>query len=583
MRTNKELKNIFSDEDIAFEANELAVFLTERFNKIRKGEILAALLLVKMQKEGHTRLDLKKIQETDTPGTEEKNFKLLSYSRWLEDLKNGSITGQPGEFKPLIVEDDRWVYFHKNWVYENFIAKWIHSWAEKTNSITASPKTGFSKNLNAEQQKAVKVGSERQLLVITGGPGTGKTHIISHLLNSITNQEKSIRVALSAPTGKAASRLNDSVDTTRTEDEIPVAVTIHSLLGKRRNGTYQYHKDNKLPYDLIVVDEASMIDLSLMYHFLQAIPEKSKVIFLGDKDQLASVEAGSILGDLFLAADSSSSVTSNTPLADCMVQLTRSYRFGDKSGVGLLAEAFKKQDYDRVINVLADKNYNDVRLCEKSFLESLDEIYDSFVKPNFERIRRTEDVNEALSVFNSSKILLPLRSGLQGLEWVNNYFETRIKKDFGISGFEEWFHGRPVTATKNNYALKIRNGESGICWSNKNVKKLIFEAEAGEDKAKTLAPGQLSHYETGYTMSIHKSQGSEYDNVIILLPEADFPILTRELLYTAVTRARQTVLVYGRQAILKACVGRRIERSSGLMQKIQNLTVKSHQIDSRSD
>jgi len=583
MRTNEELKNILSHQDIASDARELAVFLTNRFKKIRKGEVLAAILLIKKQKEGHTRLDLKKIQETGIPGTDKKNCKLLSYRRWLEDLKNGSITGRPGDFKPLILEDGRWVYFHKNWVFENFIAKWIHNWAEKTHFITASSKTDFIKNLNAEQQKAVKAGLERQFIVITGGPGTGKTHIISHLLNSITNQEKSIRVALSAPTGKAASRLNDSVDTTGTEAKIPVAVTIHSLLGKRRNGTYKYHKENKLPYNLIVVDEASMIDLSLMYYLLQAIPEKSKVILLGDKDQLASVEAGSILGDLFQAVESSTSAPSRIPLADCMIQLTRSYRFGEKSGVGLLAEAFKKQDYDRVINVLEDQNYNDVRLCEKSFSSSLDEIYDSFVKPNFERIRRIEDVHEALSIYNSSKILLPLRSGLQGLEWVNNYFEARIKKDYGISGFEEWFHGRPVTVTKNNYALKIRNGESGICWSTNGVTKLIFEAEAGETKTKTLASGQIPHYETGYTMSIHKSQGSEYNNVIILLPEVDFPILTRELLYTAVTRARQSVLVYGRKSILKACVGRRIERSSGLMQKIHKLAVMKHHIDSGSD
>jgi len=583
MRTNEKLKNILSDVDIASDAREFAVFLTERFNKIQEGEILAAVLLIKMQKEGYTRLDLKKIQETGTPDGEEKKYALLSYPRWLEDLENGSITGRPGEFKPLILEDDRWVYFHKYWVYENFIAKWIHNWANKTHSLAGSAKTDFIKNLNAEQQEAVKVGLERQLLVITGGPGTGKTYIISHLLKGIIKQEKTIRVALSAPTGKAASRLNDSIDAIGTEFKIPVAVTIHSLLGKRRNGTYQYHMDNKLPYDLIVMDEASMIDLSLMYHLLQAIPEKCKVIFLGDKDQLASVEAGSILGDLFQAADSSSSATSNISLADCMVQLTHSYRFGAKSGVGLLAEAFKKQDFDKAMVVLKDKDYGGVRFFEKSFSTSVDEIYERFVRPNFEKIKNTGDVNKALAIFNSSKILLPLRSGPQGLEWVNSHFETRIKNDFGISGLREWFHGRPVTVTKNNYALKIRNGESGICWTNNNVTKLFFETETGKGKAKTVAPGQLSHYETGYTMSIHKSQGSEYDNVIILLPEADFPILTRELLYTAVTRARQNVLVYGRQAILKACVGKRIQRSSGLMQKLQTLTAKNHNIDSDSD
>jgi len=562
---NVNMDRLLNDRGIPAVARQLMNFLYERYENIHYGEILAAGVLAKMQNEGHTRIDLQEVGGKPVFEGSEMIYYAPSFNQWHKELTKGRITGNTGEFKPLIIENERWVYFQKHWVYEDFIARWIHKWAQKKDTRFASGKVDVPGELNAEQQKAIQVGLERQLLIITGGPGTGKTHVISHLLKSITTGDQSLRVALSAPTGKAAARLNQSLGIHNEPDTTLRAVTIHSLLGKSRNGSYRYNAKNKLTADLLVIDEASMIDISLMYHLLQAVPESCKVIFLGDENQLASVEAGAILGDLVQAAATDSYSTS---LSACLVQLTHSYRFGKESGVGLLAEAVKNQDFDTVMEVLSSDRYKDARMIEKSFSASLDEIYNSVLKPNFSTYTRERNTQEALSSFNSSKILLPLRSGVQGLEWVNHHLEERIKKDFGISGLQEWFHGRPVTITKNNYALNLRNGESGICWNENESVKVLFGSETDERGVKALVPGQLSGFETGYTMSIHKSQGSEYDHVIILLPEADFPILTRELLYTAVTRARLSVLVYTNASILEACLTKIVNRNSGIKEKI---------------
>ncbi|HSH53047.1 MAG TPA: exodeoxyribonuclease V subunit alpha, partial [Bacteroidales bacterium] len=340
---------------------------------------------------------------------------------------------------------------------------------------------------------------------------------------------------------------------------------------------FRFNEDNHLPFDLVIVDEASMLDINMWVRLIRAIGPKTKLIVLGDKDQLASVEAGSILGDI-CRGDNSFSETilhviakltgASIPKAkecipdinDCIVFLTKSYRFSHNSGIKLLADAINEQDADTVLQLLTDDQFRDVDWLDHG-KEARDKVINEYGLDLYHHFSGLSQ-EKRMEASNKRKILCAIRKSKFGVESINLDVEIGIKRKKGLFWNNEWYDGRLIMAVRNDAALRVRNGEMGIY--NHQLKKIRFE---GEHKVE-FSPVRISDYECAYAITIHKSQGSEFDNVAIVLPERFSGVLSKEILYTAVTRARKNTLVIGSKEIIKKTVERSVNRKSGLKGKI---------------
>lgn len=509
-----------------------------------------------------------------------ERFDLGSHS--LKEIKNrannSGVIGSGETLSPMVLEGDS-VYLHRFWKFEQELIIWLQQKSTGSEAVHSETVNAINdlfdddKNEVNWQKVAVYISHLKKLTVITGGPGTGKTYTIDRIIRSHLNKDPKTRIALSAPTGKAAQRLNDSLQTETLDRMDSPATTIHSLLGaKGSSGDFFYNKENKLPYDIIVIDEASMLDLNLWIHLIRAIPEAAGLILLGDKNQLASVEAGSILGDICSGSDNMFSDhfgelypgmlqdNSKPRLNDCIVELEKSYRFSEKSGIKKLSEAIINEDSEYTWSILKDQNYPDVQIREPSNL-SIEQLMDEYVLWPFSEMQDTGFDHEG---YRRYQILCALRKGPYGVGEMNRRSEYLIKQKNKISQQREWYTGRPVIINRNHKQLKLRNGETGFARSKKGSGFEVFF----EGRDYPVSTARLPEYECSFGITVHKSQGSEYENVALLLPKADNSILTKELLYTSVTRARRTLLVIGNRDILSSIVMKRIERRSGIQNKL---------------
>lgn len=480
---------------------------------------------------------------------------------------------------PLVLEGEN-LYLHRFWKYENELVEWLKNKSHEMLSIPDNAKAHINllfpavKNETNWQKTAVLLSHLKKLLIITGGPGTGKTFTIQKILESHLQYNESIKVALCAPTGKAAQRLNESLNSEFLKTPIEPAKTIHSLLGaKGITGKYDYGSDNKLNFDLIIVDEASMLDLNLWISLIRSVPDYATLILLGDKNQLASVEAGSILGDICssssnifsdqlsetLGLEKSTSIKST--INDSIIELTKSYRFDEKSGINKLSEAIINDDSDLVISIFEDDNFPDVKFVEPSN-ESMDKLIQFYVIDPFLRMNEKNFSHEG---FKRYQILCALRKGPYGVEHINKRSEDTLKKKLKVSLLKEWYPGRSIILSRNDYSLQLRNGENGFAVQNNFNSGFEIQFE-GKDYP--INSSRIADYESGNSLTVHKSQGSEFDHVALVLPNSENLLLTRELLYTSVTRARKTILVIGNENIIRSAITRRIERRSGIKYKI---------------
>jgi exodeoxyribonuclease V alpha subunit len=400
---------------------------------------------------------------------------------------------------------------------------------------------------------------------------------------------KTLRMALAAPTGKAAARLTESIRSAREalstgaaiRGAMPeAAVTIHRLLGvwAGRPG-FRHHAGNPLALDVLVVDEASMVDLSLMTRLVEALREDARLILLGDRDQLASVEAGSVLGDICeragempwsaRQAERIASLTGEdvgaggrdpNGIADNVVLLRHSYRFAAGGAIGALAAAVNAGRADAVAEALHD-NGEAVRIDPHSNREP---VPSSQYVESFRDLVAEGDPERALAGFDGFRVLCALRAGPAGVVAVNAAVEAALRQAGLVRGAGEWYQGRPVMITRNDYALGLFNGDIGICLpdSERDGEPMVWFRMA--EGLRPVSPARLPAHETAWAMTIHKSQGSEFDHVLLVLPETDHRLLTRELLYTAITRARRSLEIRSPAGILDAAVSRRIHRESGL-------------------
>lgn len=432
------------------------------------------------------------------------------------------------------------------------------------------------------QALAARTAVERSFTVISGGPGTGKTSTVVRILALLVEQalargEHPPRVGLLAPTGKAAARLHEAVTqakaTLACRDEVRDAIgvdkasTIHRALGMRPGGTRRFRHDAETPLamDVVVVDEASMVDLALMVRLFDAIPERARVILLGDKDQLASVEAGAVLGDIcgagFVAPP-------RAEIAACIVQLSHSWRYAAESGIGALARAINAGDADAALALLRDPRVSDVRLAEGEATRALwpelrTAVVDGFA-PCFEGSGA-----ERLRALGRFRVVCAHRRGRHGLVALNRAIEALLAERNWIDRRGEHYAGLPVLVTQNDYGVRLFNGDLGVVTPHPDDPKRLraeFPDEHGGTRSVALA--RLPPHEPVYATSVHKCQGSEMDEVAVVLPPEPSPLTTRELLYTAVTRARHRVTIYGSADVVRHAVQTRVERASGLRDRL---------------
>ena len=503
-----------------------------------------------------------------------------------DELRASSVVGSPGEFKPLILEENR-LYIQRYWKYENELVTWIKERASRessklTKEVVETVQEQFRSNQTEEtdwQKVAVYLSILKDFLIISGGPGTGKTFTVRKIIETIQSAESNqVRIALAAPTGKAAQRLSESFQDGASSDL--EAYTIHKLLGARMDGSFAYDKNRKLPYDVVIVDEASMLDIRMWIQLIRALSDHTKLIVLGDKDQLSSVEAGAVLGDICDGAENvfsnslAESLTqcgvqvnakenANGSLNDCIVLLTKSYRFGADSGLKLLSEAINTENPTLAFEILSNPEIKDVQWIEPD-KGTVPSIIKSHCVDVFAKNSALNPIQQ-FEAYSNSQILCAIRKSDFGVERVNREAEEAIKTKAGISRSREWFNGRFVLFTKNDAFLKVQNGETGVFFTQMDSEgKVMVEGNV----ERQISVSRVQEYQPAYAITVHKSQGSEYENVVLLLPNEHNPIITKELLYTAVTRARQNLLVVGNKALIEQAIMQRISRNSGLATKL---------------
>jgi len=421
-----------------------------------------------------------------------------------------------------------------------------------------------------EQRTAAEIALSQALTVLTGGPGTGKTTTVARLLALLVEQSELTgvprpRIALAAPTGKAAARLAeavaaeveklDAVDRARLAGL--QAATLHRLLGSRPDTSvrFRHNRGNRLPHDVIVVDETSMVSLTMMARLLEAVRPDTRLILVGDPDQLASVEAGAVLADLVEGLTARHDVR--------LAALCTPHRFGES--IGALAEAIRTGDADHVVELLRAGGGHIEWIDYDSPTERLREV----LVPHALRVREAAVLGAsqvALATLDEHRLLCAHRRGPYGVSHWNRQVERWLSEETGQPVFSEWYAGRPLLVTANDYGLRVYNGDTGVVVADAEGLRAFIAAATGP---LDFATSRLADIETMHAMTIHKSQGSQATEVTVLLPPEDSRLLTRELFYTAVTRAKAKVRLVGAEGSVRAAIARRAVRASGLRQRLQ--------------
>lgn len=419
-----------------------------------------------------------------------------------------------------------------------------------------------------EQREAAELALSQRLTVLTGGPGTGKTTTVARLLALLAEQAPSrLRIALAAPTGKAAARLQEAVqleiDQLELVDQRRIsglhATTLHRLLGSRPDNSsrFRHHRGNRLPHDVIVVDETSMVSLTMMARLLEAVRPQARLLLVGDPDQLASVDAGAVLADLVDGLGGRDDVR--------IAELKTSHRFGES--IGALASAIRVGDADLAIEVLRGGGEHIEWIDAEDPTADLRKV----LQPHALRLREAGvlgDGGAALATLAEHRLLCAHRRGPHGVQHWNRQVERWLTEATGEPIWTSWYAGRPVLVTANDYGLGLYNGDSGVAVVGDNGLRAVI---AGADEPVTIATSRLPDVDTMHAMTIHKSQGSQASEVTVLMPPVESRLLTRELFYTAVTRAKAKVRVVGSEASVRAAIDRRAVRATGLAVRLRGV------------
>ncbi len=475
----------------------------------------------------------------------------------------------PGATGPLVLDEKGRLYLYRYWKLEHDLAARLLKMAGHRAPETAASDALSSLRTMGEleaggmQERAVIAALTGKLTIIAGGPGTGKTATVGRILSILRQQEggRKKRIALCAPTGKAAARLQSSLKAM--SGEAGAVSTIHRLLGTIQGSTrFRHNARNPLPLDILVVDEVSMIALPLMAALVSAMRPEASLILLGDQYQLASVESGAVLGDICSAA----AREPDSPIGASVITLDKSYRFSGESALGRLSMAVNAGNAASALALLMDISVSGISLLpvpgEMAFREELKECIVEGYRPYLE----AETPAGALRHFEGFRILAALREGpgVTGVMKLNRLVEEILLQAGLIDPVEDFYPGRPVMLSANDYSLNLFNGDTGIVVEDAlHPGRMRVAFMRADGSLRTIAPERLPSHETAYAMTIHKSQGSEFDHVLMILPEAGSPLLTRELLYTGITRARALLEVRGEASVFEEAVKKTTIRLSG--------------------
>lgn len=538
--------------------------------------------------------------------------------RWLQILENSPLVSNGEQPRPLVLDPSGRLYLRRYWQHEQRIAQHLRQRALPINPMPdpawlrqrLDALFGPAPDAVDWQRVASAITLLRQLSVISGGPGTGKTYTVTKILALIIEQAIQLgqalpKIVLLAPTGKAAARLAESIKKAKlalevsdqVRDAIPeLAATIHRGLGSQMGSStrFRYRADNPLPADLVLVDEASMVDIGLMARLVDALPRPARLVLLGDRDQLASVDAGAVLSDICDSGHSlrySSALRQDlqkfcgqdlgadhdrptTGIWDSVVQLKKSYRFNDQGGIGALARAINDGEADKVVTLCQDPAQPEVQLLPSGEHGQAPAALLAQARHAYSGFMERSDPLQALNEFNQFRLLCALRRGPNGVEGLNPQIAAQLAEAGLIHLDKQFYPGRPVMVSRNDAVQQLFNGDVGLTLAaddDNGSTHVCFIAPDGS--LRRFAPSWLPPHETVYAMTVHKSQGSEFMRVAVLLPPQASPILTRELLYTAVTRAQQEVTIYGDPEILREATRKRIRRQSGLRQLLWGETL----------
>jgi len=545
-------KQPFSRLDMVF-----ARFLSERslLDSSQKQDFENLMMSLSFeQSQGHSCIQINK----------EEHILILASGLALTDTNSHNAT----PMLPLVIEQDR-LYLHRYWHYESRLAQQLTKMTQTKVSdelkTTTDLSTLFDRYFGSSdcidwQRAAAIMAVNQAFCMITGGPGTGKTTTVVKILALLQElSDQPLLIALAAPTGKAAMRLQESIGFNKAalpciaaiKSAIPESVTtLHRLLGAKPPSPYFRHNaKHPLVYDLVVVDEASMVDLALMSKLIDALKPGARLILLGDKDQLASVESGAVLADLIMA------------LPQQTLELQKSHRFDEN--IKNLAFAINNQQDNEAWQLLEAGNKN-IALLETDLIDYITKQQITYLQ----LITTGAEFGDIYKAFNRFQALCATRLGKNGVSDITLAVEKSLSEIKLIHLSGAWYCGRPIMITENNAALQLYNGDIGICLRDKEQEdqlRVFFQRADGS--IRKYLPARIPHCETVFVMTIHKSQGSEFEEVLIILPENSYPILTKELLYTAITRAKKTIKLVANKAVFSSTVRQRVQRVTGLVDK----------------
>ena len=587
--------------------------------------VLASALLSQAVQQGHICFSLSDLTEKERKSLVKSGIEVPDTQKWIAELKadtkvvGGAYDLSGAGVRPLILDADD-LFFQKYFSYEENIRKNISKLTAPL--ISNQEEETFIKNkLNDTrifeessgtlnwQRVAAFLAIKNRFSVISGGPGTGKTTTLAKILCILYELDPHLKIALAAPTGKAAARMGEAVKEIKKKliDEIPEmeetvqkipedsGSTLHRLLGTRLySESFKHNRDNRLKHDLVIVDECSMISVPLMSKLLEALRDDARLILLGDKDQLASVEAGRCFGDICESSavnafsrnfvDDYKHITGiELPVihnaARSTVQLEKSHRFPENSIVGRISklintgnELSAQAALDLAKKGLPPENSEGnlsvtwhTTANQRSLINELTPIVKLFYKPLIE----AESPLKALEALETIRVLGCIKDGVFGVMNLNIQIEKILVREKMIQQDDVFYENRPIMILKNDYSLNLFNGNMGIFRKDVNGNRRAWFPGAKKGELRSFAPSLLPEHETAYAITVHKAQGSEFDTVVLVLPVSDSQVLTRELMYTGITRTKRSVIILGTESIFLQAISRQVARKSGLKKKME--------------
>jgi exodeoxyribonuclease V alpha subunit len=517
---------------------------------------------------------------------------------------------------PLVLEAGR-LYLRRYWQHERELAERLRARIDEADVAIEGallrdglarlfPRTGLAAGEVDRQRLAALVATMRRFCVISGGPGTGKTSTVVKILALLVEQarhagKRRFGIMLVAPTGKAAARLGEAIRGERSQlacaESIRAAIpdeamTIHRCLRPLPGSTtrFRHDADNPIAADVVLVDEASMVDLALMNRLVGALPPSARLILLGDRNQLASVEAGAIFGDICRAADgkgfsgtfvsqahsrvgetlpTSAAAPAGSGIWDCIVELERSWRYGETSGIAYVARAVHRGDTEGAVELLRSGSRPDAVLAPPIGKVATERLERQVIAGYGPYLNETAPAL-AFDAFNRFRILTAHRRGPFGVGALNLHAERALDEAGLLRPRGHWYVHRPVIVGENDYQLRLFNGDVGLALPDANGSMRVHFVSPG-DASRVLAPSRLPAHETVFAMTVHRAQGSEVDEVALVLPAEASRALSRELVYTAITRAKHRVTIHASPEVLAAALASTVRRASGLAARLSRV------------